>query len=518
YCLDAEGIKPEDLDLVVQTANFEIPDRLFFHGERLFKFPDKPEIVNISHHLAHAYSAIGTCPFDKCYVMVIDGCGSPFSQYQILHPELPGTMMGDFKSAQEMICEKDSFYYFDGKHLHTLQKDFSPMSALNSNQNLSLPTTRHSIGGFYAAVSHYVFGNMDDVGKLMGLAPFGRTGIYDQEAFIFNKGRLFMKDNWSEHLTRPSYGYEYFNQNFEYYANIAKWAQEQVEKAVLYCIGDRLKDRSVANLCYTGGVALNAVANARLLDQLEGTEVYFEPAAGDNGLALGCAYYGWLHYLGKKRVEHEGSTCFGRKYNEAYVERAVHGHKSEKQYTVIDFQDEPEMLKVCAQKLCEGKVIGWFQDGSEFGPRALGRRSILAHPGIEGLQDHINRNIKFREDFRPFAPAVQEENVAAYFEKGRHSPYMILVDRTRPEYSEQLKNVTHKDGSARVQTVNRKWNPRFWLLIEEFGKQSGIPVLLNTSLNKKGMPMVETPEEALSFFEGTDLDLLIMGRKMLLKK
>jgi len=463
YCLDAEGISLEDIDLVVQTANFEIPDAAYHQGPRLFTTPDHPPVINISHHLAHAYSAIGTCPFDECYVMVIDGCGSPFSQYREIHPELPGDFMADFSSTSEMLCEKDSFYHFDGQHLRTLQKDFSPMAAAEAGKP-HFPTTRHSIGGFYSAVSHYVFGNMDDVGKLMGLAPFGKAGTIVQDVFYLENSRLMVRDDWNLHLTRPSYSYDHFLENFEYYANVACWAQEEVEKAVVWCIKNRLGNNTQSKLCFSGGVALNAVANARLLKNLGHKHVYFEPAAADNGLALGCAYYGWLAHLQQARVKHNGTTCFGRSYRPEEIEKAIrpYAHKWE----VRDLPEE-ELLISCAKSLCKGQTIAWFQEGSEFGPRALGRRSILAHPGIQGLQQHINRHIKFREDFRPFAPAVQEEKVDLFFENGIPSPYMILIDQTRDEYLEKLSNVTHRNGSARVQTVSRKWNLRFWKLIEE---------------------------------------------------
>ena len=261
------------------------------------------------------------------------------------------------------------------------------------------------------------------------------------------------------------------------------------------------------NLCYSGGVALNAVANAKLLDSKIVENIYFEPAAADNGLALGCAFYGWLEYLKMPKVAHDGSTCFGKTYSNFEIETAFNKNKK---YSPTIFSDENDLVNYCAEKLNQGKTIAWFQSGSEFGPRSLGRRSILAHPGIGNMKDHINLNIKFREDFRPFAPAVLKEKVGEYFLNGRHSPYMILVDKTRPEYVEKLKNTTHRDGSARVQTVEEKWNPKFAKLLAAFYQQSGIAVLLNTSLNKKGMPIVETPEEAIHLFEITALDILVM--------
>lgn len=506
YCLDAEGIQLKDISLVVQCANFDIPHRNQYKGKRLFSEVPDLKIIDISHHLAHAYSAVGTSPFSECAVMVIDGCGSPLDQFLKLHPEQKQYVSSEILNETQMVCEKDSFYHFDGQKLTPLIKDFSKM-AERSDSLFSLPTTQHSIGGFYASVSHYVFGDMDDVGKLMGLAPFGKSGVYDFEAFEFKSGNLFVNEDWKNQFTNPSKGYEYFKNNFEYYANVAKWAQEQVEKAVLKCIHNRLEQFPHKNLCYSGGVALNAVANAKLLDSKIAENIYFEPAAADNGLALGCAFYGWLEYLNMPKVPHDGSTCFGKTYSDVEIEAVFNENNN---YKPKKFSDENELVNYCAEKLNQGKTIAWFQSGAEFGPRSLGRRSILAHPGIDGMKDHINLDIKFREDFRPFAPAVLKEKVEEYFVKGRNSPYMILVDKTKPEYLEKLKNVTHQDGSARVQIVEESWNPKFVKLLTAFYKQSGIAVLLNTSLNKKGMPIVETPQEALHLFEITALDILVL--------
>lgn len=514
YCLDAEGISLDDIAVVVQCENFTLPERDFFKGKRLFAGSDQPQIVDISHHLAHAYSAVGTSPFMESNVMVIDGCGSPLEQFIQLHPEQKNHIIPQILEVQQMQCEKDSFYYFDGQKLTPLVKDFSVMSS-QSAAKFQLPTTQHSIGGFYASISKYVFGDMDDVGKLMGLAPFGTSGIYGFEAFEFQSGRLFVKDDWKHYFTKPSQGYDYFKEHFDYYANVAKWAQEQVEKAVINCIKNRMEQFPNQNLCYSGGVALNAVANAKLEDlNLAGT-IYIEPAAADNGLALGCAYYGWLEYLQKPKVLHDGSTCFGKNYSPNEIDEAF---SKTSEFTKKEFSDEEELLSFCAQQLNSGKTIGWFQSGSEFGPRSLGRRSILAHPGIIGMKDHINRNIKFREDFRPFAPAVLKEKVHDYFEVGRNSPYMILVDKTKKEFLEKLRNVTHQDGSARVQTIEKSWNPRFYKLVESFEKESGIAVLLNTSLNRKGMPIVETPAEALQLFRETALDVLVVNDVLLERK
>ena len=511
YCLEAEGISLKEVALVVQCANFEVPDRERFRGKRLFENTENPPLVSISHQLAHAYSAAGTCDFDTCNIMVIDGCGSPFDQCTDISETtvLPNTMKT--VARQQMWCEKDSFYHFDGQKVTALYKDFSPMVVGNGHA-IRLSTTQHSIGGFYAAISHYVFGNLDDVGKLMGLAPYGKPDQFDVEAFFIENGRLFVRDEWKTQLTRPSGSYDNFKTHFQYYANVAWWAQQQVEQAVTNCFTERLKQFPHTNVCYSGGVALNAVANAQLLENNVVKNLYMEPAAGDNGLALGCAFYGWLEVLNQPKVPHDGNTCFGKTYTSAEIEQVLQtaGFHYEKATTEA-------MITTTAGLLAEGKTVGWFQSGAEFGPRALGHRSILAHPGISGIGDHINANIKFREDFRPFAPATLPHSAATFFVSGRESPYMILVDKTRPEYLEKLKNVTHVNGTARVQTVDQRWNPEFYKLIEAFGNITEIPVLLNTSFNKKGMPIVETPREALALFTESALDALVMGNYVIQK-
>jgi len=517
YCLDAEGITLDEVSLVVQCANFEIPKPDYFQGKRLFSEKGNPPVITISHHLAHAYSAVGTSPFDACGVMVIDGCGSPLDQFLQLHPNAAKSISKSILEFPEMQCEKDSFYHFDGQKMQLLWKDFSVMSPYQEHE-LSLPTTKHSIGGFYAAMSHYVFGNMEDAGKLMGLAPYGTSGAFFGNVFEFNSdGRLMVADDWKAQFDKPSKGKEDFYADFQYYANVARWAQEQVEQAVLKCFEIRLKDFPIKNVCYSGGVALNAVANAKLVRSNLADAWYFEPAAADNGLALGCAFYGWLEYFNKPKKPHDGSTCFGREYSKKAIELALNELPSNT-FNCHQYLEDSDLLKETATLLKAGKTVGWFQSGCEFGPRALGRRSILADPRKQGMKSHINARIKFREDFRPFAPSVLEEFAEEFFESGRKSPYMILVDRTKKDYAQPLANVTHVDGTARVQTVTKKWNPRYYALIQEFQHQSGLPVLLNTSFNKKGMPIVETPKEALKLFLETDLDALVLDSNLITKK
>lgn len=511
YCLDVAGITLSDVDLVVQCENFRYPNRNRFHGERPFaKYPQLP-VIDISHHLAHAYSAAGTCPFEESHILVIDGCGSPYDQ--VIDNDSDSIITPDIEAlwACNFVLEKDSFYFFDGKVCKPLIKDFS-----EKDMSLQMPITRHSIGGFYASVSEYVFGDLSDVGKLMGLAPFGDGAKYQQEAFVLNDGRLEMHPNWGDLLTSPCKDKQQFNDNFAYYADIAAWAQNQVSDAVAGLVKARMSTVQNKNLCYSGGVALNICANTRLMKDGLVDNLYVEPAAADNGLALGCAYYGWLKHLNMPRVKHDGGTCFGKSYAQSDIDKAL--TNADLNLLSIDKHlSHNELLQKCATLLADGKVLGWFQGGAEFGPRALGHRSILAHPGLPHLHNKINREVKNREDFRPFAPAVLAEDAATYFEDGSASPYMLAIDHTKSEFLALLKNTTHQDNTARLQTVERQKEPMFAKLLEAFKALSGISVLLNTSLNRRGQPIVETPQEAIELLQTSALDGLVIEDTLLLK-
>ncbi len=512
YCLDAAGISIDDLSLVVQCANFEKEEILKhrYKGNRVFPADCAIPFVTISHHLAHAYSATGTSPFDECVVMVIDGCGSFFHQCDDLEEAFIPSYVN---SEPGLYGEKDSYYFFDGKKIKPLYKDFSIINYLQKPGQVYLPTSNHSIGGLYSMASNYCFGDFDDAGKLMGLAPYGKKDIYKEHLFELNDGNIRVNEEVmhryfiqpSDAVTRP------FNEHFQYYADIARWVQDETERAILYVFKNRLHLHRHKNLSYAGGVALNAVANTKIMEQTGIKNFYIEPAAGDNGLALGCAYYGWMQVLQQEKIKHNGSTCFGKNYDDSTVLSAIHQFSSG-----VNWVEEKNLEQKTAACLLEGKTVGWFQGGCEFGPRALGRRSILADPRGKNIQHHINTDIKFREDFRPFAPAVLWEDKDEYFELGLESPYMILIDRIKKEWETKMPGIVHVDGSCRVQTVKDKNEP-FYKLLGEWKKQSGISVLLNTSFNKKGMPIVETPEEALDFFLHCSLDVLVINNYIITK-
>ena len=322
YCLEAEGITLDDVELVVQNANFS----MFQRGNDWFKgsrgVARHPRIVTISHHLAHAYSAIGTSPFDEAAVLVIDGCGNAFDE--AIDRTAAFSLAAAHDSAVDHLhFEKDSYYHFDGRRLQTIAKDFSPWGYGIREYPMCPPTTQHSIGGLYQAASNYCLGGVDDSGKLMGLAPYGKPGVHANEIFALCDGRVFIRYDSLAQFNRPVRSPQDFRANFQHYADIARWVQGEVERALLYVVDHRYGLHPSKNLAYAGGVALNAVANRRILRESKFENLYIQPAAGDNGLAIGCAYYGWLAVLQRERYRHDGSSSFGRRYTTADVTAAL---------------------------------------------------------------------------------------------------------------------------------------------------------------------------------------------------
>ena len=509
YLLDAENIRISDVALVVQNTYSGMLESCarWFDGER--RLGDVP-LVTVSHHLAHAYSAFGMSPFEEAAILVIDGCGNSFDDCIDLDGvEIPEAPEGEMAP---LWNEKDSYYRTDGTRLMPLFKDFSPWGIGSKGYPMHPPTTRHSIGGLYAAASKYVFRGLEDPGKLMGLAPYGRPGLFDFEAFDLRDGRVFVRYDWMKSFQTPAHSHEDFKARFQYYADLAFCIQREVERALLYVLKARHASYPHANLCYCGGVALNAVANQRLLKEGPFEKIYIQPAAGDNGIALGCAYYGWLEVLKKSKVKHNGSLYFGKRYASAEIEPVL-----KKYAELVPFSQSEDPVAETVSHLVEGKVVGWFQAGSEFGPRALGNRSILADPRIAHIRDHINAKVKFREDFRPFAPSVLAEDCATYFDCTYDSPYMLLTAPVRPEWQAVLPAVMHRDHSARIQTVTKDSNPRYYALLAAFKEKTGIGVLLNTSLNRRGTPIVETPEDAIMLFLYSAIDVLVLENYVICK-
>lgn len=470
------------------------------------------------HHLSHAASAYYPSSFEEAAIITLDGVG---------------------EWATLSICH--------GKG-----------SSIRVLKELDFP---HSLGLLYSAFTYYCgFAVNSGEYKLMGLAPYGtrdsaecqrlveliRTKLIDirsdgslflhQEYFDYATGRRMVRDRKWEELF--GFGRRAENGTLEScYCNMALAIQLVTEEIFLLLGAEARRLTGSENLCLAGGVALNGVANGKLQDAGIFRQLFIQPAAGDAGGALGAALAAHHIYFGKERAS-AGEGMKGAYLGPSFDEKEIlavlrkHGASYEK------MESEEALVERVSGLLAEGHVVGWFQGRAEFGPRALGARSILADPRREDMQRKLNLSIKFREGFRPFAPAVTIEDAPDYFELEGESPYMLLVKGVKKERrcplpegyalwnaEEKLRfrrsdmpAVTHIDCSARVQTVDRRTNPRFWRLLKTFGRLTGYPVLVNTSFNVKDEPIVNTPDEALTCFRNTEMDHLVIGEFVLDKK
>jgi carbamoyltransferase len=291
--------------------------------------------------------------------------------------------------------------------------------------------------------------------------------------------------------------------------DLAASLQKCTEKAYFHILHHLYEQTRVETLCLAGGVALNSVANGQIFQKTPFRRVYTQPAASDDGTAVGVAYYIHNCTLRQPRrfiMEH---AYTGREFSDEEIQAELERTKG----VAFERVEDAELYRRTAAAIARGDIVGWFQGKMEWGPRALGNRSILAHPGLPDMKDILNSRIKHREWFRPFAPSILEDRVGEYFEESRPSPFMMLVYKTQPEVRESLCAVNHVDDTGRLQTVSRRQNPRYYALIEEFARQTGIPVVLNTSFNENE-PIVCTPAEALDCFLRTRMDLLVLGNWM----
>ncbi len=516
YCLQAEGITLDDVDLVVRNCYIlpveEMEERLVYFDAPGF-LPDfergdaarhplylshKDKVVTISHHLAHAYSAFAVSPFEDGVVMIVDGVGSYRSDVMEAFPASD--------AATPLARESESYYKFSGTNLECLKKVWmEPDRGFLSDEFYNMP----GLGALYSRASTYIFGDWNKCGELMGLAPYGRR---DQVKHL-----LEMKDgelrvpHWTAELKHP-YVFEpgsnwEKNPAMRHWEDLAWRTQDDTENVLLARARWLREATGAKNLCMAGGVALNCVANGRVAREAGFENVWIQPAAGDDGIAIGCAYYGWLAILKQRRGFVMDHAYVGRRYSDQET-------AAELQKFLVRIQvDAVRSENVCrdtAKLLADQKVIGWFQDRSEFGPRALGNRSLIADPRKAEMKDILNSSVKHRQAFRPFAPIVLAERMKEIFEGDEDSPFMLIAKPVRPEWRDKIPAIVHVDGTARVQTVREATNPMLYRLLKEFEALTGVPVLINTSFNIKGEPIVETPRDAVNCFLTTGVDHLVI--------
>jgi carbamoyltransferase len=515
YCLNTEGITLNDVDLVVRNCYIlpveEMEDRLIYQDMPGF-LPDyerdeaakhpwfrthADKVVTISHHLAHAYSAFAVSPFDEGAVMIVDGVGSYRSDVQEPFP-------GD--DASPLARESESYYTFSGTKLECLKKVFmEPDRGFLSDEFYNMP----GLGALYSRASSYVFGDWNKCGELMGLAPYGRHNAI--------KPLMQIEDNklsvprWTAEYNQPYImdrpGKWEKNESMRHWEDLAWRVQDDTERVLLARARWLRETTGARNLVIAGGVALNCVANGRLAREAGFENVWIQPAAGDDGIAIGCAYYG-LHAIQNKPRSFEMTHSFiGRRYLDRDIDEATQRFLTRIQTTAVRSDD---VCRDVAKLLADQKVIGWFQGGSEFGPRALGNRSLIADPRTPEMKDILNARVKHRQPFRPFAPIVLEERADEIFLGKGDSPFMLMAKEVAPEWRDKIPSVVHVDGTARVQTVSELTNPVLYRLLKEFDALTGVPVLINTSFNIKGEPIVETPRDAMNCFINTGIDHLVL--------
>jgi carbamoyltransferase len=519
YCLKAEGITLDDVALVVRNCYIlpvaEMEQRLlsqeapFFLNERerrqatqhpLF-LANSGKVATVSHHLAHAYSAFAASPFHEGVIMVVDGVGSYSADISEAYPPA--------NDAAPLARESESYYRFEGSRIDTLKKAWlEPSRGFLSDEFYNMP----GLGALYSRASTYVFGDWNKCGELMGLAPYGRAGTM-KPLMELRDGALDVPA-WSggafhqPWLSESESGEKWEDSpSMQHWKDVAWQVQDDTERVLLARAAWLREATGAKNLCIAGGVALNCVANGRIAREAGFENVWVQPAAGDDGIAIGCAYYGHLAIQKQPRSFVMTHAYLGRAYSEGEVAAASD------QPLVRLATRRTRSRDICADTakvLAEGRVVGWFQGRSEFGPRALGNRSILADPRQAEMKAILNSRVKHRQAFRPFAPIVLAERAAEIFEGDEPSPYMLLAKRVRAEWNDRIPAIVHVDGTARVQTVDADTNEALYRLLKAFDALTGVPVLLNTSFNVKGEPIVETPQDALACFLETGIDYLVL--------
>jgi carbamoyltransferase len=442
-----------------------------------------PRVYFVPHHVAHAAGTFLVSPYEDAAIISLDGSGEWSTS-------------------------------FIGQGAGTRVTHFSESLFPNS------------LGSFYEAATEFCgFRPNYDEGKTMGLAPFGDPEVFgrtvDRMATVDADGAIkvdlsyFQYQFWGAQRCSPkffaAFGRPRTGQEFEAnHKNVAAAFQRVLEdRALNLCAVVRQKTSS-RHLVIAGGVALNSVMNGRILREAGFDDIYVMPAAGDNGTAIGAAFYVYNTVLNHPRVFVHDDPYLGPSYPDEHIARAIGDCK-------LRAVRHDDIASVAARLLADGQILGWFQGRMEIGPRALGNRSILADPTLPHMKDKINAEVKHREAFRPFAPSVPVEDKDRYFDIIGESPVMLKVCPVRPQMRQLLPAITHVDGSARLHTVSRAVNPLFYDLLRKFGALTGTPVLLNTSFNIQGEPIVESPEDAIRCFFSTGLDSLALGSFLITK-
>lgn len=451
---------------------------------------------NVEHHRAHLASAFYASPFDDAAVFSVDGMG-----------DFVSTMWGTGKGPDMKVLDAINF--------------------------------PHSLGFFYTAISQWLgFPKYGDEGKVMGLAPYGqprhldkmrqivriqRDGTFDLDLdyFVIHTDGITM--SWED--GDPVLGNLYSSRLIQllgeprvprseitaYHQDVAASLQAMLEEAEFALVRKLQRETGQKTLCMAGGVALNSAFNGKVLPNTDFEEIYIHPAAGDAGTSFGVCYYIWHQVLGQARNFVLNHAYTGPDYTNPEIETVL--KENNLPYVALG---EDELVEKAAGIVADGNIVGWFQGRMEWGPRALGNRSIIADPRRDDMKDILNARIKHREKFRPFAPSIMMEHVGEYFDQTYPDPFMIKVYNVLPEKQTKIPAVTHVDGTGRLQTVDKEHSPLYWSLINAFRERTGVPVVLNTSFNENE-PIVCTPNEAVDCFMRTKMDAIAIGNYLVQK-
>ncbi len=513
---------PRGLRSFIASMQVWLKQKLFLKSEIKKEFkniqkkllPDEkpylPQLLFTEHHQSHAAAAFYPSPFEEAVILCLDG-------------------VGEWATTSTWI----------GKN--------------NKIENLWEINFPHSLGLLYSSFTYYCgFKVNSGEYKLMGLAPYGKpiyankiknklidikadgTFRLDMKYFKFHRGFKMTSEKFHKLFGQPPRNSK--EEITQFHMDLASSIQLVTEEIITKLVKALRRETNIKNLCMAGGVALNCVANGKLIKQNIFENVWIQPASGDAGSSLGAALIAWYEYYNNPREVNSSDSMKGTFLGCGFSNKEIIGYLEKINAPYMSINDQ-ELFDKIANLLDEGKIIGWFNGRMEFGPRALGARSIIGDPRKKDMQSKMNLKIKFRESFRPFAPSILEEDVSNQFELEEKSPYMLLVAPVKKEICKKLNKkdqklkglkkldvvrsnipaVTHVNYSARVQTVSKKTNPRYYKLIESFKRKTGCPSIINTSFNVRGEPIVRNPQDAYRCFMRTNIDILVLENQILYK-
>jgi len=496
YCLESQGIGPGDLTAIAWSYPGVQKDSLLnFQDNPLLKETSQDlQVFKVSHHLCHAFYAFCLSPYNEAAVLVVDGLGSPCSE--LSSEEIP-------------LIKENADQLWESISLYDISKEISPLhkflcqgeESFRFKSKDNVMRSFHSLGHMYGAVAELIFNDTQSAGKVMGLAPYGDVTIENEEFVKITNGELVFNQQLISKLKHLDSHWPAHQKDFE---NLAASCQNAFEKTMIELVNKLRLLSTNQNLCLSGGCALNSVANQKIIETNLFKDVFIPPACDDGGIAMGAAFYGLKKLYTKLDKTNLNSDSWGIEYE----------FSPEKTFHSISKVESSNIYEVTSKLLADGNIVGWFQGGGEFGPRALGHRSILLDPRIVDGKNILNLKVKFREQFRPFAPAILKEEVQNWFNLSKQnfsSPFMLKVCTFKRNKCDQVPSVIHVDKTGRVQTVSENDNRPFYNLLRNFYKQTNIPLLLNTSFNISGEPLVETPEDAIWDMLGSGINYCVVN-------